>query len=122
MLFWDTYLKKRKEQKAGNKEDSTDYEKQLAWFLVILFINVIAILVSEIIINFNLSSNYDEIIYLVVCFAMDLCYSLNNTLYRETLKLFQILKYSNDDEGKVELNRIEAVNREVGPDDGDNED
>ena len=62
--------KKRKEQKAGTSEDIIDYEKQLARFLVILFINVIAILVSGIIVNFHKPEDYDEIIYLVVCFAI----------------------------------------------------
>ena len=90
--------KKRKEAKEGINDNSLDYEKQLTRFLVILFINVIAILVSGIIMNFKLVKEYDEIIYLVVCFAIDLCYSINKTLYKETLKLFKIHKYDKDGE------------------------
>ena len=113
--------KKRKEQKEGNTEDVIDYEKQLARFLVILFINVIAILISGIVINLNLSYDYDEIIYLVVCFAMDLCYSINKTLYRETLKLFKIRKYSNENEEKMELKKISTFGEEFN-DNNDDED
>ena len=90
--------KKRKEAKEGINDNSFDYEKQLTRFLVILFINVIAILVSGIIMNLKLVKEYDEIIYLVVCFAIDLCYSINKTLYKETLKLFKIHKYDKDGE------------------------
>ena len=113
--------KKRKEQKAGTSEDIIDYEKQLARFLVILFINVIAILVSGIIVNFHKPEDYDEIIYLVVCFAMDLCYSINKTLYRETLKLFKIRKFSNDNEEKMELKKISTFGEEFN-DNNDDED
>ena len=113
--------KKRKEQKAGTSEDIIDYEKQLARFLVILFINVIAILVSGIIVNFHKPKDYDEIIYLVVCFAMDLCYSINKTLYRETLKLFKIRKFSNDNEEKMELKKISTFGEEFN-DNNDDED
>jgi len=96
--------KKSKEAKAGIIED-LGYSKQLIRFLFIFFINIIAIVVSGIIINFDFLTEYNHIIYLLVCFIIDLCYSINKTVYIETVKLFcKKMEYSETD-NKVELKR-----------------
>ena len=96
--------KKSKEAKAGIIED-LGYNRQLIRFLFIFFINIIAIVVSGIIINFDFLTDYNDIIYLLVCFIIDLCYSINKTVYIETVKLFcKKMEYS-EKENKVELKR-----------------
>ena len=108
--------KKNKQAKAGIIED-LGYDKQLIRFLFIFFINIIAIVVSGVIMNFQLIKDYDEIIYLVVCFVIDLCFSINKTVYMETLKIF-CKKVQVDEEGKkYELKKKSTFDEEDGGDD-----
>ena len=85
--------KKRKDAKAGLIQD-LGYGKQLLRFSFIFSINVIAIIFTGVIINFDADiglKQYNEIcqlIYLVFCFIIDLCFMVNNTVYQETLRLF----------------------------------
>ena len=112
--------KKNKEAKAGIIED-LGYNRQLIRFLFIFFINIIAIVVSGIIINFKLLKKYDEIIYLIVCFVIDLCYSINKTVYVETMKLFCRNVEVNEEGKQVPLKKVSTFGDE---DEGgdDNED
>jgi hypothetical protein len=90
--------RKRKEAKAGLIED-LGYGKQLLRFSFIFSVNVIAIVVSGVIINFGNDfglenySKYSQIVYLVVCFVIDMCFMVNKTVYQETLKIFCKKKY-----------------------------
>ena len=79
--------KKDKEAKAGIIED-LGYKKQLIRFLFIFFINIIAICVFGILINYQILGKYDEVLFLIVCFGIDLCYSLNKMVFTETKKIF----------------------------------
>lgn len=111
--------KKNKEAKAGIIED-LGYERQLIRFLFIFFINIIAIAVSGIIMNFKLLKETDEIIYLVVCFAIDLCYSVNKTVYVETAKLFCKKAQFNEEGEQVQLKKMSTFGEETdGNDDED---
>ena len=111
--------KKNKEAKAGIIED-LGYERQLIRFLFIFFINIIAIAVSGIIMNFKLLKDTDEIIYLVVCFAIDLCYSVNKTVYVETVKLFCKKAQFNEEGEQVQLKKMSTFGEETdGNDDED---
>lgn len=111
--------KKNKEAKAGIIED-LGYERQLIRFLFIFFINIIAIAVSGIIMNFKLLKETDEIIYLVVCFAIDLCYSVNKTVYVETVKLFCKKSQFNEEGEQVQLKKMSTFGEETdGNDDED---
>ena len=111
--------KKKKEVKAGIIEDSINYEKQLIRFLFIFFINIIALAISSTIMNYKLLDEYDGIIYLVICFAIDLCYSINNTVYAETLRIF-CKKKKYDEEGKyIGLKKTSTFGKIVDEDDND---
>ena len=111
--------KKNKEAKAGKIED-LGYERQLIRFIFIFFINIIAIAVSGIIMNFKLMKKSDEIIYLVVCFAIDLCYSVNKTVYVETVKLFCKKAQFNEEGEQVQLKKMSTFGEETdGNDDED---
>ncbi len=113
------YSKKSKQAKAGIIED-LGYERQLIRFLFIFFINIIAIAVSGIIMNFKLMTKSDEIIYLVVCFAIDLCYSVNKTVYVETVKLFCKKAQFNEEGEQVQLKKMSTFGEETdGNDDED---
>lgn len=79
--------KKSQQAKAGLIED-LGYKKQLIKFLFIFFVNIIAIVVSAVIMNFNILREYNELLYLIVCFIIDLCFSINRTIYKETLYIF----------------------------------
>ena len=95
--------KKRKEARAGLIED-LGYGKQLLRFSFIFTVNTIAIIVAGVIINFisyfGLEDyrKYSQIIYLIICFVIDLCFMVNKTVYQETLKLFCKEKYKEKDE------------------------
>ena len=111
--------KKKKEVKAGIIEDSINYEKQLIRFLFIFFINIIALAISSTIMNYKLLGEYDGIVYLVICFAIDLCYSINNTVYAETLRIFY-KKKQYDEEGKyIGLKKTSTFGKIVDEDDND---
>ena len=105
--------KKRKDAKAGLIQD-LGYGKQLLRFSFIFSINVIAIIFSGVIINFNTDiglTQYNEIcqlIYLVFCFIIDLCFMVNNTVYQETVKLFCRRKIYKDNETDV-VNELQSI-------------
>jgi hypothetical protein len=110
--------KKNKEAKAGIIED-LGYERQLIRFLFIFFINILALVVSGVIMNFKLLKKVDEIIYLVVCFAIDLCYSINKTVLVETKKLFCKQAQFNEEGEQVQLKKMSTFGEEETPADDD---
>ena len=80
--------KKNKEAKAGLIED-LGYKSQLIRFIIMFFLNVIAIISSSTFLVFDVfDRKVNQSIYLAICFIIDLCYSINKTVYQETLKLF----------------------------------
>lgn len=108
--------KKDKEAKAGIIED-LGYKKQLIRFIFIFIINIIALIDSGIIMNFKLLDEYDEILYLIVCFAIDLCYSINKTVYIESQKLFCKNMKLNEEGNKIELKRKSTFGDDENEDD-----
>ena len=52
-------------------------------------LNIIAIIVSSIFLTFDVfTPKLNQTIYLGACLVIDLCYSINKTVYVETLKIF----------------------------------
>jgi len=80
--------KKHKEAKEGLIED-LGYKNQLIRFIFMFFLNIIAIVSSSVFLVFDVfDKKTNESIYLATCFIIDLCYSINKTVYVETLKIF----------------------------------
>jgi hypothetical protein len=80
--------KKHKEAKEGLIED-LGYKNQLIRFIFMFFLNIIAIVSSSVFLVFDVfDKKANESIYLATCFIIDLCYSINKTVYVETLKIF----------------------------------
>jgi len=93
--------KKRREAKAGLIED-LGYKEQLLRFSLIFSVNIILIIYSGIIANFSQEigllkfkdfENYSGIVFLIICFLIELCFMINKTVYQETLKIFCKKKY-----------------------------
>ena len=80
--------KKHKDAKQGLIED-LGYKNQLIRFIFMFFLNIIAIVSSSVFLVFDVfDKKTNESIYLATCFVIDLCYSINKTVYVETLKIF----------------------------------
>jgi hypothetical protein len=80
--------KKHKEAKEGLIED-LGYKNQLIRFIFMFFLNIIAIVSSSVFLVFDVfDKKANESIYLATCFIIDLCHSINKTVYVETLKIF----------------------------------
>ena len=80
--------KKNKDAKAGLIED-LGYKNQLIRFIFMFFLNIIAIASSSIFLVFDVfDRKTNESIYLAICLVIDLCYSINKTVYAETLRIF----------------------------------
>ena len=80
--------KKHGEAKEGLIED-LGYKNQLIRFIFMFFLNIIAIVSSSVFLVFDVfDKKTNESIYLATCFIIDLCYSINKTVYVETLKIF----------------------------------
>ena len=113
--------KKRKDARAGLIQD-LGYGKQLLRFSFIFSINIIAIIYSGVIINFCTNFGFKietcQLIYLVICFVIDLCFMVNNTVYQETLRLFCIKKYYKNNENDVS-NELKTMSTFGEDDEGD---
>ena len=116
--------KKRREAKAGLIQD-LGYGKQLLRFSLIFSVNTIAIIFEGVIVNFNkelgLSSynKYCAIVFLIICFLIQLCFMINKTVYKETLKIFCKKRYQETDEES----KIKSISTfEIAPGDDDDED
>ena len=111
--------KKNKEAKAGLIED-LGYKQQLIRFIFMFFLNIIAIVSSSIFLVFDVfDRKVNESIYLATCFIIDLAYSINKTVYAETLKLF--CKKSSENEGR-QTNELKKKNTFGEDSDGSGED
>lgn len=90
--------KKNRDAQAGLIED-LGYKKQLIRFVFIFFLNLLAIASSSIFLVFEVfDPKTNQSIYLATCFIIDLCYSINKTVYKETLKIF-CRKEENEENG-----------------------
>ena len=116
--------KKRREAKAGLIQD-IGYGHQLLRFSLLFSINIIAIIFSGIVINyckdFKLSSynKYFGIVFLIICFLIQLCFMINKTVYLETRKIFCKKKSKEIEENE----RIKSVSTfEISPGDDEEDD
>ena len=80
------FSKKKKEVESGKIEDY-GYKEKFIRFLILFFINILFITESFLIIYEKLPGNVD-FIYLCSCLVVDLCYSINSNVIKETKKLF----------------------------------
>ena len=80
------FSKKKKEVESGKIEDY-GYKEKFIRFLILFFINILFIIESFLIIYEKLPGNVD-FIYLCSCLVVDLCYSINSNVIKETKKLF----------------------------------
>lgn len=95
--------RKNRDAQAGLIED-LGYKKQLIRFVFIFFLNLIAIASSSIFLVFEVfDPKTNQSIYLATCFIIDLCYSINKTVYKETLKIF--CRKEENDENSTELKK-----------------
>ena len=116
--------KKRREARAGLIQD-LGYGNQLIRFSLIFSVNIIAIIFSGLVVNFNIelgikekNYKYCEIIFLIICFLIELCFMINKTVYQETLKIFCKKNYENlDRDSKVK--QISTFDIDPGEDEED---
>ena len=80
------FSKKKKEVESGKIEDY-GYKEKFIRFLILFFVNILFITESFLIIYEKLPGNVD-FIYLCSCLVVDLCYSINSNVIKETKKLF----------------------------------
>ena len=81
------YFSKKKKEAEEGKIDDYGYRRQFIRFLIIFFVNMIFVTESLLIIYDFLPGNVD-FIYLCSCLVVDLCYSINSNVIKETSKIF----------------------------------
>lgn len=113
--------KKNKDAKAGLIED-LGYCKQLLKFVFMFILNIIAIVVSSIFLTFDVfDPKLNQTIYLGACLVIDLCYSINKTVYVETLKIFCKGKAEQVEQGAFELKKKSTFDLEDNADDDEDD-
>ena len=118
--------RKRKEAKVGLIQD-LGYGNQLLRFSLIFTVNIIAIIFAGIVVNFSENffpkkkqfDDYCVIIFLIICFLIQLCFMINKTVYKETLKIFCKKKYKETEE-EAKIKSISTF--DIAPGDDDDED
>ena len=114
--------KKRREAKAGLIQD-LGYGNQLLRFSLIFSVNIIAIIFSGIVVNFSKDLGISEekykycgICFLIICFLIELCFMINKTVYKETLRIFCKKKYEEIDDDEERIKRISTFEIDAGED------
>ena len=113
--------KKRREAKAGLIQD-LGYGNQILRFSLIFSVNIIALIFEGLVINFSKEigiSAYNEycgIVFLVICFLIQLCFMINKTVYKETLKIFCKKRYQETEE-ESRIKMISTFDIDQGDDD-----
>ena len=69
------------------------YNHNLKRILIMFFLNNLTFVESYLII-YNIITKYTDLVYLITCLAIDLFNSLNETVYKETLKIFCKKRYN----------------------------
>ena len=111
--------KKEKDAKAGKIED-LGYKKQLVRFVSMFILNLIAIAISLVFLTFDVfESSVNQTIFLAIMLIIDLCYSLNRTVYTETLKIFCKKKVVEENSQYTELKKKTTYAEDDGDDDVD---
>ena len=113
--------RKRREAKAGLIQD-LGYGNQILRFSLIFSVNIIALIFEGLVINFSKEigiSAYNEycgIVFLVICFLIQLCFMINKTVYKETLKIFCKKRYQETEE-ESKIKSISTFDIDQGDDD-----
>ena len=116
--------RKRREARAGLIQD-LGYGYQLLRFSFLFSVNTIAIIFSGVVVNFSVKLGIKEknhkyclIVFLIICFLIQLCFMINKTVYQETLKIFCKKKYREiqDDE---KFKSVSTFNIDVEEDNND---
>ena len=111
--------KKEKDAKAGKIED-LGYKKQLLRFVLMFILNILAIGISLVFLTFDVfESSVNQTIFLLSMLVIDLCYSLNKTVYTETLKIFCRNKVVVENSQYTELKKKSTYAEDDGDDDVD---
>ena len=85
--------------------------------LILIFLNTLVFIESYLII-YDKFGDYTDLIYLITCLVIELFNSINETMYKETLKLFCKKKYKKKYGGKDDLKEIQLAK---GHEEGENE-
>ena len=99
-----------------NNENKKSYEKHFYRMIFGLFLNSLVFLVTLLIINDSLFLNddYIDLCFIIICFAIDLFYTLNAIVIKQTLILFRCKKekdiYGNKEERTNTENALEDLN------------
>jgi hypothetical protein len=120
--------RKRKEAKVGLIQD-LGYGNQLLRFSLIFTVNIIAIIFAGIVVNFSENffpkkkqfDDYCVIIFLIICFLIQLCFMINKTVYKETLKIFCKKKYREIDDDETKIKSISTFDIAILDDDDDDD-
>ena len=111
--------KKEKDAKAGIIED-LGYKKQLIRFVLMFILNIVAIVISLVFLTFDVfDASTNQTIFLGAMLVIDLCYSLNRTVYTETLKIFCKKKVVEENSQHTELKKKTTYAEDDGDDDAD---
>lgn len=111
--------KKEKDAKAGIIED-LGYKKQLIRFVLMFILNIVAIAISLVFLTFDVfDPSTNQTIFLGAMLVIDLCYSLNRTVYTETLKIFCKKKVVEENSQHTELKKKTTYAEDDGDDDAD---
>ena len=120
--------RKRKEAKVGLIQD-LGYGNQLLRFSLIFTVNIIAIIFAGIVVNFSENffpkkkqfDDYCVIIFLIICFLIQLCFMINKTVYKETIKIFCKKKYREIDDDETKIKSISTFDIAIIDDDDDDD-
>ena len=99
------YVKKKKQAESGTIED-LGYKAKWVRFLVLFFINILMIVEQFLIVYKKLNDiglNTD-LVYLISCLIIDLCYSINDIVINETLRIICRKKMTDDSTPLIQLN------------------
>lgn len=108
--------KKNKEAKAGLIED-LGYKNQLIRFIFMFILNIISIVACSVFLVFDVfDPKTNQSVYLAICFVIDLVYSINKTVIKETLRIFCGKKDESEDMSELKK-RNTFAEEAIGEDD-----
>jgi len=112
------YVKKRKEAESGAIED-LGYKQKWIRFLVLFFINILMI-VEQFLIIYKILKKIglnNDLVYLISCLIIDLCYSTNDIVVKETLRIICRKKNNDDSTSLIKMNTYHAPEHDDTEDD-----
>ena len=109
------YTYRQKKQASLGLIQDLDYGHYYSKILIMFFVNSITFIVSFLIIYQKIPIQYIDFIYLTVCLFVDLSYTLNKKIKKETLKIFcknrtsnNNLRIENEEEEEIEADDISS--------------